>query len=1029
MKRILALLLTLILLVALFPAGIVAQAETVTKEGFYLVNWGRDFDTGDYENVYWMPYTWINASKFDANSESINITMYIGDESASDVDDAADLLYDEFKNRPVGSRYINLAAMATVFNDCVKDAVDMEDGVRLVKDWLERFLSAYKKLGGELDGIAIDLEYNYAYNFYLESYHYNNSNSAKKNLNIYNDIVANDVYQRRIRPQLVEYEKQGLFKFYQNPNPAEYSYRSEIWTVYRYDSSGGDATCRSTWNRIIQELLVEYINEATFEPLIKYYPDAILSDYGTADSYGWHKSMSTSGGTTGTSTKAGNASNESFYGSTFSEYYFASYSGSKTRQLYTKPASYNKAVFDPTDAYTRALFDVNTQKRLLASTQDKMGAENAHVNVWVPFFHYASTTKSYGNSPYFAELIYHFGLTNPEPFFGYVIKSEVENKGKNYDDDNMGDYDYVLQVNDELLKELTRVAGASDRKAIVTPLSWNEGYILSGMYAGGRNIWRLTPDTNQVSVEDFKVKDKAPTFTVNGVTITFPRGRIIADSKITQIGTCGYWIETPADATPVVTTTDSRYANDPSFMETFSNYNTGAFTDSASSMIVSNRPDTYWAASGTAEIRENGDNKALALTGNTTLTNSKVPEKITAADVYAKQQAWEVIVTLPASDKYSAVSLFQFDDGDTDTSDAVAGFALSGGQVKYNQNGSLTALTGVDISAGGTYTFKRVLDFRNAHTSSYYVYDASGNLLGSAENVAINTANITLPVYKITLATTGASDAVVLDDYKLYPTGVTTELEVYNATTGRKITDTTAASTENTAYRLSWMNASSQYKVARIYDAKTGTILKKVDMAPGMDGVVTGVVEASASKSVLIEVDVQDGTAPKLPNYDNGNFRWTATVAEELGLAVGEKPAPEDNGTEDGGNTDEGIADENAGGNTDGAGEEGGNIFDIIGGNPDTNNGGADGDTSGESNVGGADQGAVTDTQKGLSGGVIALIVIGSVIVLLGGALAVFLFVVKPKLTETSPAWLLKLSQWIDLEKLFKKKDKPEDNP
>ena len=41
------------------------------------------------------------------------------------------------------------------------------------------------------------------------------------------------------------------------------------------------------------------------------------------------------------------------------------------------------------------------------------------------------------------------------------------------------------------------------------------------MYAGGRNIWRITPDTTKVSVEDFKIKDRAPTFKVGGVTITF----------------------------------------------------------------------------------------------------------------------------------------------------------------------------------------------------------------------------------------------------------------------------------------------------------------------------------------------------------------------------------------------------------------------------------------------------------------------------------------------------------------------------
>ncbi len=127
MKRVLALIMTVLMLAALFPASIMAQAETVTKEGFYFVNWGRDFDTGEYDYVHWMPYTWINSANFDANTESINIGVYFNDSySTSNIEAAAAELYDEFKNRPAGARYINLAALATVFKDCVKDAIDME---------------------------------------------------------------------------------------------------------------------------------------------------------------------------------------------------------------------------------------------------------------------------------------------------------------------------------------------------------------------------------------------------------------------------------------------------------------------------------------------------------------------------------------------------------------------------------------------------------------------------------------------------------------------------------------------------------------------------------------------------------------------------------------------------------------------------------------------------------------------------------------------------------------------------------------
>ncbi len=849
------------------------------------------------------------------------------------------------------------------------------------------------------------------------------------------DIVRNErVYQRILRPQLVEYEKQGLFKFYTkgiNPKTGlpddlstavgpEYNSRvpipvSEITTINRYDDNGGEANSRSTWSWVMSNYLSDCINRAAYDPMVKHYPNAILSDYSRGDTYSWHKSMSTSGETTGTGVKVGNATNGVYYGGTFSEYYFASYSGSKTRQLYLKPGSYNNAVFDPTDPYTRVLYDVNNQKRLLASTIDKMGAEDAKVNVWVPFYNYASNTKSYGRTAYFSELMYHLGLTNPEPFFGYVIKTEVESIGKNDDDPDIGDYFYALQVNDELLAELTRVAGASDRKPIETPMSWNEGYILSGMYAGGRNIWRITPDTNKVSLDTFKVNDYAPTFSVNGVTITFPQGRIISDSKISKIGTCGYWIETPANVTPVVTASADRYADDPSFGEDFSNYNTGTFAASSSSMIVSNRPDTYWTVKGTAEIKEGGGDKSLALSGTTTLTNAKVPEKITAGDYYAKQQAWEVTVTLP-SGNYGDIKLLSCANTD-------GGIKISGGKVYYDKSGSYQELSGVTLSAG-TYTVKREVDFRTAgnYTSSYTVYDASGNRLGGTEFVSMPA--ITVPVANITVSTTGAAAAVELDDYKLYPTGVSTTLDLYETSRGRKLTDTNAVRTADTAYRLTWMNAGDTYQVARIYDAKTGTIIKRIEMAPGTDGVAADVVRVSDDRQIQIAVNVQAETAPSRPDYDNGDFSWTAEAAERIGLAVGKKLAYSggDTGTPDNSTED----------------EEGDNIFDIVGGDGDLNNGSGDpiisdgdnagdsgdtivpgdGDNAGDTGNPGTDNPGEDDPNgsagKGMGGGVIALIVVLGVIALAGGIVAVFLFAVKPKLTDASAAWLLKLSALAD---------------
>ena len=97
MKRVFALILTVLMIAALFPAS-VSGAEAVTKQPFYFLNFDRSFDAKDYNYVNWQPYTWINKEKFDANSESVNIGVYFNGYSSSDVDTAAAELYDEFKN-------------------------------------------------------------------------------------------------------------------------------------------------------------------------------------------------------------------------------------------------------------------------------------------------------------------------------------------------------------------------------------------------------------------------------------------------------------------------------------------------------------------------------------------------------------------------------------------------------------------------------------------------------------------------------------------------------------------------------------------------------------------------------------------------------------------------------------------------------------------------------------------------------------------------------------------------------------------
>ena len=981
MKRLIAVVLSAVLVGALVPGSIVSQAESVSKKPFYLVNWDGRAQEYDLPYVYNMPWTYYNRAELKPETERVEVM--IGNVSA--VADIAKNTKDQLNAQPDGTRYINLMAMQGILTGSVVDAVDMTHGVELGKDWINRFLTEYKRIGGKLDGISLDLEYFHASSYYLNATHYKNGSG---NTMIYRQIVNNPVYQTRIRPKLVE---RG-FIFY--PTASQTEVKSEIWTVYTNDSQGGNPKSRAIWDQVIAELLVEYMNESTFEPAKKYYPDIIVSDYKTGDTYGWLKGMTHYGSLiTGNSVKAGNTSNYNAYDYEPGRAFFGypSDSNRTNRTKYAKPAAFNEAVY-PDSAYGRTLWGINNHKRMLQSTDTGL------VNSWITFFNYGQFTNGYSNTPYYSEVILHIGLMSTGTLYGYILKNEVIAKAADSDNPNAVSYDYSLKVVNDLLAELTRVAGASDRKPIVTPASWNDGYILTGAYAGGRNIWRITPDTSKVSLKDFMVKDKAPTFSVGGLTVTFPQGRIIQTGEITETGNCGYWVETPANVMPVVTGSADRYSKSPSFLENFERYEIGRFTS------ASVKPDNFWNISGSVGIVKSGNGKVLGMNGDATVTNTKVPENITAGDSYAKQQVWEVSVTLP-SGNYGALQLLSFGDED-------GGIKISNGKVYYDNAGSYQELSGVALTEG-TYIVQRRLNFQNGKCN-YAVYDASGKKLGSTDNVGI--ASVGQPVKTISMSTTGTKVAVHLDNYKIYPAGVAADFEVYDAAFGFKVEDTSASRTADTAYRLSWMNATDQYKVAKIYNGST--LVETVEMQPGTDGVATAIVKASASNPAKLSVKLEDGSASGQSNYDNGDFNWNA-IGYSLGLAKGKVYAASGNTENPGAAGSEGGA---AGDSTDG----------VVDGT-DSNVGGANdsikpGDTNSSKPGSNQAPGAAQSGNKGLSVGVIALIAVAGVVVLTAGLAVVFWFAVMPRLTEEeSPAWLLSLAGKMrsaveKVKRLFKKK-------
>ena len=835
MKKLLAILLVL---VTVLPMCVVANAAGTADETqpFYMLNWEGKY-TEDFQYVYDLPAFYT--SRKDGMTE-LRVSCF----GTSDPQLLAGELKEAFDKRPEGARYLNFRSVGAAIASTTEHYVYMENMVKLVSEWLELFLAEYYRIGGKLDGLILDIEY-------LEGSSYYISQHAKKDMYLYQKIVEHPSYKTVLRPQL---EERG-FQFYPNVTP-------ETPEIYSCDQASGSqySQARSIWNTVIRNTMAKYVTDAIMPSLSKYYPKANICDYQTCNTYAWLKPMSDTGGvgTGGNYIAVGNSSNDNSYSSRPGTGFWKE----EGAPVYKNIQGYNKTEFKA-NPFNMIMWDTNLFKDMLVA------APEGRVTAWVAPWCYARRSDGYCRTPYYSEMFYHIGMINPTPFLGYMVKSEVEARDE--------DYDEALMVAEELLAELTRVAGAKNRKALIIPSNWNNNFLISGMDLGTKNVFRITPDVygTNTTLESFKVADaKDLTFTINGQTVTFPGGKIIEDGKISKVGTCGYWVETPAGVMPTVTYAEDRYYRDPAFLETFESYDEGKTFD-----FTTGLPAGCWEVKknkdSSAVIVTDGSDKAVAMKGTYTVKNANMPKNVTAGDTYAENQAWEIEVTVPANMTADA-AVIALNIYTTKAKAEEGGFKIAGGKVYYDNAGAYVELPGVDVAAGAKLKLKRIVNFttEDAYTSSYYVYDADGKLLAQAKDVPM--AKVKTPIQKIAFGVENVTgEAVVFDNFRLFTVGVHADFEIYDAKTGMKQTDLEAKRATDTAYRLSWQNASAYEKVYSVVAAFYNgdklveeKVIKEYKMAPGTDAIDFGIVEVGEGQTVRVYLRNDSQPEPDAPNAD-----------------------------------------------------------------------------------------------------------------------------------------------------------------
>jgi len=863
MKKLLAILLIIAMLV---PLGMTAQAESVEKKGFYLVNWG-DFNTKEspadasvtknFTNTFYMPYIWFNADKLKAGTTYAFASKIGGAGNGADgakVIAASVKKYFDEQKTPAGARYINFTLPAVAINN-LNEYCFVGKTIPVVSEWLDTFCKEFKALGGKLDGVTVDVEFLGIYNNYIYNGGSGVNFSAAKDPTIYKKIVEHPEYKEKVRPML---EERG-FKFY---SPVT-DQTPEIFSIH--PNSGSEyAQSRTIWNAVMRNYLRDAVTEGC-APMWKYYPDAVLSDYTSKNADPWFKELDDKGGVNagsgGSYGTVGNSNNDNFYSVRPSTSFFKDSSNAPS---YPTLPGYNDAVFANTP-FNRFLFEMNVGKNTyLAADADENGRKQ--VSWWLAHAYYGAAANSH--TAYWSETVLHLCMLDPQIFLGYILKQDCKEDATIYTN--------ALKITDQLLRMASDVAGYADRKPLNVAHNWNYPFVLSGMYANGRNVYRITPDTTNMKLEDFQVKDaKDPTFTAEGITVTFPGGKIIKDSEVYDIGTCGFWVETAKDVAPVITKVDNYNTEFAAYQETFEAYEVGSEYN-----YNAVKPEYVWEPKKTGSVTAkivadptDSAKKMLAITGSYEFKNVKLPDNVIGADTYAKHQAWEISFILPddmAADAelqllYAIHSKNKFKD---------TGVKIAGGKVFYDNAGESVELEGVTLSAGVKYTVVREFDFSNAEafTCRYRVYDAEGKEIGKTAKVP-TPAKWEIPIATIAYATKKvAGNPVLFDDYKLYTTKVNTDFYLYNAKTGIPIAtaDMDKPQEGAVAYRFAWLNSTDTEKsytiMAAYYDGETKVseeVVKEVKMAPYFNGAEAGEFENKQEGKTML-IYVKDNNPPEV---------------------------------------------------------------------------------------------------------------------------------------------------------------------
>ncbi len=428
------------------------------------------------------------------------------------------------------------------------DRVWWDEGVDVVSKVVDSFFKAYYDIGGEVDYIHSDFEAMTS-NWTLEGLGKEGRAEAL-------EIIASS-------PRYPELKADMIKRGYQTEmdNGVELS---SIFTIaaprnYLY------------FNAAVDAITSDAIRRAVYEPAKKYFANIEYSEYQSStlkfwEGYcdGWHKAY-----LAGNDNAAGTLSCPVLY-SAYTRYFKYGNDFGVPDKL--ESSSVTPSAVQETDM-GELLGTIGRLRQAANSTEE--GAFAPYIATTdVPIGNYKN---GYENEEYRDESFLHIGLHNPERllYFRQTRGTDTEAQATQEVENLM-----------EAIHELNDLIAYPDRHSLNTEqIDLQANFALSGIYANGRNLWRITPDIGVVSRESFlkSQNNDEIVFEIGTSEIVFPQGEIV--ETVNPSAELGYWVETPKGITPVINYDESvkteefaaeinffdcdGYVTDPSLAESF----------------------------------------------------------------------------------------------------------------------------------------------------------------------------------------------------------------------------------------------------------------------------------------------------------------------------------------------------------------------------------------------------------------------------------------------------------------------------